>query len=92
MRYFDDFGNELLENEIDLTCGYLTTGTVIKVDAAPIDNVDKFAWADDDYEEAQFYHLYSNDPEPTPSPDEYEARIAALEEELVATKILLGVE
>lgn len=31
-------------------------------------------------------------PEPTPSPDDYEARIAALEEELMATKILLGVE
>lgn len=60
MRYFDDFGNELLENEIDLTRGYLTTGTVIKVDAEPIDNITKFAWADDDYEEAQFYHLFSN--------------------------------
>lgn len=33
-----------------------------------------------------------SEPEPTPSPDDYEARIAALEEELVATKILLGVE
>lgn len=31
-------------------------------------------------------------PEPTPSPDDYEARIASLEEELMATKILLGVE
>lgn len=31
-------------------------------------------------------------PEPTPSPDDYEARIAALESELEATKILLGVD
>lgn len=31
-------------------------------------------------------------PEPTPSPEDYEARIATLEEELSATKILLGVE
>ena len=31
-------------------------------------------------------------PEPTPSPGDYEARIQALEEELAAAKIILGVE
>lgn len=64
MRYFDDFGNELKENEIDLSVGYLTTGTVVKVDAEPIDNITKFAWADDDYEEAYFYHLFAEEPTP----------------------------
>ena len=94
MRYFDESGNELHESEIDLTLGYLSEGIAIKVDAEPIDNETKWAWADEDYEVVQYYHLYADDPSypDTPSPSDYEARIAALEEELEATKILLGVE
>lgn len=46
------------------------------------------------YQDGAF--VYDPLPEPeepeTPSTDDYEARIAALEEELAATKILLGVE
>ena len=34
----------------------------------------------------------ANQPEPTPSPGDYEARIQALETELAAAKIILGVE
>lgn len=34
----------------------------------------------------------TNQPEPAPSPGDYEARIQALEEELAAAKIILGVE
>lgn len=34
----------------------------------------------------------ANQPEPTPSPGDYEARIQALEEKLAAAKIILGVE
>ena len=34
----------------------------------------------------------ANQPEPTPSPSDYEARIQALEAELAAAKIILGVE
>ncbi len=34
----------------------------------------------------------ANQPEPTPSPGDYEARIKALEDELAAAKIILGVE
>ena len=43
--------------EYDLSAGYLTNATVIKENAFPIDNVTKFAWADDDYEEVQMYVL-----------------------------------
>ena len=41
--------------EYDLNKGYLVPVTAIKEDATPIDNVTKFAWADDEYEEVQMY-------------------------------------
>lgn len=41
--------------EYDLTAGRLVPTTVIRADATPIDNVTKFAWADEDYEEVQMY-------------------------------------
>lgn len=41
--------------EYDLTAGRLVPTTVIRADASPIDNVTKFAWADEDYEEVQMY-------------------------------------
>ena len=56
--------------EVNLEEGYLTTGIAIREDAVPIDDVTKFAWADDDYEEVQVYCLYSDDPEITPTPDD----------------------
>lgn len=84
MRCFDDYGNELQDREIDLTVGFMTTGMVIKSEAKPIDNVTKFAWADEDYEEAYFYHPYPDKPR-EPSDKE---RIAELEAMLNA---LLGV-
>ena len=39
----------------DLTKGALFPVTVIREDAAPIDNVQKFAWADGDYEKVLMY-------------------------------------
>ena len=41
--------------EYDLNKGYFVPATAVKEDAAPIDNVTKFAWADADYEEVQMY-------------------------------------
>ena len=77
--------------EYDLTKGYLVPTTLIKEDAQPIDNITKYAWADDDYVAAQMYLLNpaeeSADPEPT-----LQERVASLETELVAAKILLGVD
>jgi hypothetical protein len=79
MRIFDKDGKELQESELDLSLGYLTKGTVIKEGAAPIDDVTKFAWDDDDYEEVRFYHPYSDEPEPAPTQEE---RITELEKAL----------
>lgn len=44
--------------EYDLTTGYLVSAKVIREDAEPIDNVTKFAWTDEDYEDVQMYVPY----------------------------------
>lgn len=63
--------------EYDLTAGMLVPATVIRENAAPIDNVKKFAWADEDYEEVQMY---------VPHPVKTAAqRIAELKAQLTAT-------
>ena len=41
--------------QYDLSTGRLVPTTVIRADAPPIDNVTKFAWADEDYEQVQMY-------------------------------------
>lgn len=56
---YDESGNPI-ENP-DLTLGYVTEQVVIKPDATPIDDVAKFAWADDDYETGQVYVPYTED-------------------------------
>lgn len=55
MRILDEQGNEITLDQCDLTVGYLAEEAVIRSDAAPIDNVTKFAWADEDYETIQRY-------------------------------------
>lgn len=39
--------------------GYYKKEIHVKKDAAPIDNVTKFAWDDDDYEEVEVWHEYT---------------------------------
>ena len=61
--------------EYDLTKGYLVPTQVIREDAEPIDNVKKFAWADEDYEEVQMYIPFPE--KTTPSKlDVIEAQVA----------------
>ena len=71
--------NKYLETlrEYDLDKGILIPATAIKEDAVPIDNVTKFAWDDEDYEDAMMYVLNPETPEPTQA-----ERIAELEEAL----------
>ena len=52
-----DLNGNVLES-YDLTKGSLSVRTVIRPDATPIDNVIKFAWTDEDYEEVQVYIPY----------------------------------
>ena len=63
--------------EFDLTAGKLVSTTVIRADATPIDNANKFAWADEDYEDVQMY---------VPNPVKtIEQQITALKAQLSAT-------
>mgnify|MGYP004442677681 CR=1 FL=1 len=41
--------------------GYWITKTRIKESATPIDNITKFAWADDDYEKYKEWHEYTQE-------------------------------
>lgn len=75
MRVIDQQG-KIMEN-YDLTNGRLVSATVIREDAEPIDNVKKFAWADEDYEDVQ---MYIPDPVKTT-----EQQIAELKAQLSAT-------
>ena len=62
--------------EYDLNKGYLVPATAIKEDATPIDNVTKFAWADEDYEEVQMYVLHQEANEVPSQLDRIEAQVA----------------
>ena len=57
MRYIDENFNDINESNIDLSKGYLISAKIIKKEATPIDNISKFAWCDDDYEDAEMYCL-----------------------------------
>lgn len=63
--------------EYDLTAGKLIPSIAVKEDAEPIDNVTKFAWHDEDYEDVQMYIPY---PVKTA-----EQKIAELKSQLSAT-------
>lgn len=77
MRILDENGNELTEKQIDLEKGTLSIPTqIVKADAEPIDNITKFAWNDDDYEEVQYYTI---------TVETAEQRIDRLKSKLAAT-------
>lgn len=57
MRYIDENGKTVQKEQLDLTKGYLANIQVIKEDAEPIDNVNKFFYTAEDYEEVQQYFL-----------------------------------
>ena len=60
MRILDEFGNDIDGSEVDLSAGYICNTQVVKKDASPIDNVEKFAWAEDDWEDAQVFIRFSS--------------------------------
>ena len=53
MRVIDRDGKTL--TEYDLSKGRLVPTQVIKKDATPIDDITKFAWYDEDYEDVLLY-------------------------------------
>ena len=78
MRYIDQNGKTVPKEQLDLTKGYLAEVQVIREDADPVDNITKFFYTAEDYEDAYMY--FPNRPESTkPTQEE---RIAELEEAL----------
>ena len=75
MRVIDQNGNTI--TEYDQTNGQMIPIKAIREDAAPIDNVTKWAWADEDWEEVL---MYIPAPEKTTS-----EQIAELKAQLSAT-------
>lgn len=63
--------------DYDLSKGVLTPAKVIREDAAPIDNVTKWAWAEDDYEDVMMY---------IETPEEIEEYVSPEAKELEAIK------
>jgi hypothetical protein len=57
MRYFNEKAEPISVESIDLEKGFLVPFTAIKEDATPIDDITKFAWVDEDYEDAMMYVL-----------------------------------
>lgn len=56
MRIVNKHGKDI--TEYDLSKGKLVLTKIIKKDATPIDNITKFAWTKDDFEEVQMYVPY----------------------------------
>lgn len=78
MRILNEQGVELTREQCDLETGYLQQETIIRPDATPIDDVTKFAWADEDYETIQRYVV-------VPEEQRRAQRIAWLKAQLSAT-------
>ena len=55
MKILNEQNVEITEAEVDLTKGRVRTEVIIKPDAEPVDDISKFAYADDDYETIQRY-------------------------------------
>lgn len=74
MRIIDTEGNPL--QSPNLNKGYLVVRQEIREAATPIDNITKFAWADDDYEEVQVYIPHEEQTTEPTQLDRIEAQVA----------------
>lgn len=57
MRIVNENFETIDESEVDLSKGHLEITIGVREDAMPIDNVTKYAWDNNDYEEVQMYIL-----------------------------------
>lgn len=88
MSIFDEYGIELDETALDLSCGYIVEGERLKAGAAPVDDTVKFVYEDDDFEHFREFRYYTEQ-------DRAQRRIAALkarlaETDYVAVKLMEG--
>lgn len=76
MKLFDENYAEITEDKADLTSGFIREENILKHDAIPIDNVNKFAWEDGDWETVRVYVKFKPESaEPSPI-ERLEAQIA----------------
>ena len=61
MRLLNAQGQEISEADVDLENGRVYQTTIIRPDAEPVDDVEKFAYTDDDYETVQIYERTPDD-------------------------------
>ena len=102
MKIYDEITGEELASP-DLTAGYLYDGSKITgrteehwEPLGDTDGLQQLVPAEDITEPCQYYHAYTEAElaarQPEQPSSDTEARLAALEDELAAAKILLGVE
>lgn len=76
--------------QYDSENGRLVQNKAVRLDAEPIDNVTKFAWADEDYEDVLMYIPNHVEPDTGPSPqDDTDSMIVDMEYRL--TLLELGI-
>jgi len=83
-----DFDTDETLTDPDLTQGYLSEGIGLKEGAVAPDMVTKFAYADDDYEDVQFYHHVGEAVINDRSYEELQAKLR--ESDYIAAKALDG--
>ena len=89
MRVVDENANTI--TSYDLSLGNLVETSVIKVDAEPIDNVTKFAWVDEDYEDVLMYIPNHVEPDAGPSPqDDTDSMLVDMEYRLTLLELGLS--
>lgn len=89
MRILNELRQEIKESDVDLSKGRMYVKRVIRPDAEPIDNVKKFAYADDDYEEVQIYERIPDEVLNQKRIDELKRKLS--DTDYVVLKIMEGV-
>lgn len=79
MRIVNENFETINESEVDLSKGHLVPTTIIREDAKPIDDIIKFAWDDDDYEEVQMYVLNKETEYSEPQPSKSDELLEVLD-------------
>lgn len=90
MRIVNENYETIDRSEVDLTKGILGTAIVIREDAIPIDNITKFVWNDDDYEEVELYTVLPDFLIKSPSDQDLILDILADQEERLCLLELFG--
>ena len=77
--------------QYDSENGRLVQNKAVRLDAEPIDNITKFAWADEDYEDVLMYIPNHVEPDADPSPqDDTDSMLVDMEYRLTLLELGLS--